>query len=330
MPPLFLVRTSLWTVVVVTRCFPLKATKHKPRPVPCPPRLDHYFPVRHSYLHRCLSRLHCLCSFPEVRQAAYDIVIVIVIQYQSFRRPLYTMPSFRTAFLAVATALVATVQADYRIEPSSVPLSTRKSWCQSEISTCPSICRDQSDTGAQVNTCDPDTLTYGCLCGDNTQPNVSEYSLTLPYFVCTEWGNQCVKGCGLDSSCASACRQDHPCGASNPSTANETSATATSTSQTASSTSANPTQVFDGAFVRDGQTVRHEWYTGNLLHGLRIHAVRGTCLWAKEGSCGLGGPAFARALSHVPRHRLLTLRDPSLGKKCFSDTCTHAYKHRSD
>ncbi|KAG6367950.1 hypothetical protein INS49_002150 [Diaporthe citri] len=136
------------------------------------------------------------------------------------------MPSFRTAFLAVATALVATVQADYRIEPSSVPLSTRRSWCQSEISTCPSICRDQSDTGAQVNTCDPETLTYGCLCGDNTQPNVSEYSLTLPYFVCTE--------------------QDHPCGASNPSTANETSATATATSQTASSTSANPTQVFDG------------------------------------------------------------------------------------
>ncbi|KAI7786695.1 hypothetical protein LA080_002806 [Diaporthe eres] len=186
------------------------------------------------------------------------------------------MPSFRTAFLAVATALVATVQADYRIEPSSVPLSTRKSWCQSEISTCPSICRDQSDTGAQVNTCDPDTLTYGCLCGDNTQPNVSEYSLTLPYFVCTEWGNQCVKGCGLDSSCASACRQDHPCGASNPSTANETSATATSTSQTASSTSANPTQVFDGPSGSSDSSSSSGASKAPSFEMARLYAMSGT------------------------------------------------------
>lgn len=87
------------------------------------------------------------------------------------------MPSFKTVFLAVAAALVGTVRADYFVEPSSVPLTTRsehlsrlkrlfkflraadsvssESWCQSEISTCPSICRDQSGTGAQVNTCDP-------------------------------------------------------------------------------------------------------------------------------------------------------------------------------
>lgn len=35
------------------------------------------------------------------------------------------MPSFKTAFLALAAALVATVQADYYINPDSVPLSTR-------------------------------------------------------------------------------------------------------------------------------------------------------------------------------------------------------------
>lgn len=89
-----------------------------------------------------------------------------------------------------------------------------------------------------------DTLTYGCLCGDNTQPNVSEYSLTLPYFVCTEWGNQCVTACGQDSTCASACRQDHPCGATDPSPPNTTSS-ATTASATASS-SADATQVFSG------------------------------------------------------------------------------------
>ena len=36
------------------------------------------------------------------------------------------MLSFKTVFLAVATALVATVQADYYINPDSVPLSTRR------------------------------------------------------------------------------------------------------------------------------------------------------------------------------------------------------------
>ncbi|KAH8766864.1 hypothetical protein F5883DRAFT_79601 [Diaporthe sp. PMI_573] len=188
------------------------------------------------------------------------------------------MPSFGTVLLAVATAFVATVQADYRIEPSSVPLSTRKNWCQSEISTCPSICRDQSGTGAQVNTCDPETLTYGCLCGDNTQPNVSEYSLTLPYFVCTEWGNQCVKDCGWNSTCASVCRQDHPCGATDPSPAN-TSSTATA-SATASSASADSTTVFNGPAGSSDSSSSSSSSSGAAkapsLETARLYAMSGT------------------------------------------------------
>ena len=73
-----------------------------------------------------------------------------------------------------------------------------------------------------MNDCDPETLTYGCVCGNGLQPNVSEYSLTIPYFTCTEWGNQCVERCEGDSACASSCRQDHPCGALNPTRENKT------------------------------------------------------------------------------------------------------------
>ncbi|KAG8163220.1 hypothetical protein KVR01_006517 [Diaporthe batatas] len=164
------------------------------------------------------------------------------------------MPSFKTVFLSVATALVGTVRADYFIDPSSVPRTTRESWCRDERSACPLICMDQSGTGAQVNTCDPETLTYGCLCGDNTQPNVSEYSLTLPYFVCTEWGNQCEKGCGSDSTCASACRQDHPCGASHPRTANTTSTATSTASATSSSSAADETTVFNGPAGSSGSS----------------------------------------------------------------------------
>lgn len=84
-----------------------------------------------------------------------------------------------------------------------------------------------------------DTLTYGCLCDDNKTPNVSQYSLTLPYFTCTQWGIQCVAACGSDNKCASACTQDHPCGALDPTPPNSTNATKTAatTSSSASSTS---------------------------------------------------------------------------------------------
>lgn len=77
-----------------------------------------------------------------------------------------------------------------------------------------------------------ETLTYGCLCGNNQRPNVSEYTLTLPYFVCQEWGNQCVKACGNDNKCASACREKHPCGATDPKKYTSTASTSTPTATT--------------------------------------------------------------------------------------------------
>ena len=83
------------------------------------------------------------------------------------------------------------------------------------------------------------TLTYGCICGDGLQPNVSEYTLSLPYFVCTEWGTQCVAAC-KDNYCAAACRQDHPCGAQNPTLANAT------TSTTAAPTASKTNEIFSG------------------------------------------------------------------------------------
>lgn len=119
------------------------------------------------------------------------------------------------------------------------------------MSTCPIICQQVEPRTTEVNSCDPDTLTYGCLCGNGLQPNLTEYSLTIPYFTCTEWGTQCVAGCNGDSACQSSCRQDHPCGARDPTLANKTasatgSATGSATqSATASSTDASET-VYDG------------------------------------------------------------------------------------
>jgi hypothetical protein len=65
---------------------------------------------------------------------------------------------------------------------------------------------------------------------------MSEYSLTIPYHVCTAWGTKCVADCGSDNLCSSACRQDNPCGAQNPQRVNVTTTTSTSASATAAPT----------------------------------------------------------------------------------------------
>lgn len=64
------------------------------------------------------------------------------------------MLSLKTTVLAAVTLLTSTVRADYYIDPDSVSLATRKSWCQAEISTCPLICKQSSPGTTLINTCD--------------------------------------------------------------------------------------------------------------------------------------------------------------------------------
>lgn len=70
---------------------------------------------------------------------------------------------------------------------------------------------------------------------------MSEYTLTLPYYTCTEWGIQCVKLCGSNNGCAADCQQNHPCGAQHPIRVN-----ATTTSKTASASATATNEVFNG------------------------------------------------------------------------------------
>lgn len=173
------------------------------------------------------------------------------------------MPSFRSTIFALAATFVATASADYIIDPKTVNGNIRSKWCLDQRSSCPIICRQTNPAPPLVNTCDPETLTYGCVCGDNKQPNISEYSLTIPFYTCQEYGNVCVKNCGLgNNACAQSCRVDHPCGAQNPSGPNATAAAAeasasAATGNKASTTSAAPGSIFSngvGGGVGGGQT----------------------------------------------------------------------------
>lgn len=64
---------------------------------------------------------------------------------------------------------------------------------------------------------------------------MTEYTLTLPYYVCTAWGTQCVAACAGDNQCASSCREDHPCGAQSPKRVNQTSSATAGPTATSSS-----------------------------------------------------------------------------------------------
>lgn len=102
----------------------------------------------------------------------------------------------------------------------------------------PSICLQVGNTLLQTrqNDCSAQALTWSCVCQNGVTPNVTMYSLTLPYFICQEWGTQCVAACGSDSTCASNCRQNHPCGAQDTSPPNKTIIAASKSAAAASST----------------------------------------------------------------------------------------------
>ncbi|KAJ5232643.1 hypothetical protein N7468_005599 [Penicillium chermesinum] len=141
-------------------------------------------------------------------------------------------PTILVMFLSAAA--VASSQYMANLIPDSVPLATRRksdreqSWCQSQTSQCPLICLQipGAKGSPTQNTCSADTLAYQCVCSNGLSPNASQYSLTMPYYICTETATQCVNKCS-DSACQSACRNDHPCGAQKPKIANTTATSAT-------------------------------------------------------------------------------------------------------
>lgn len=90
------------------------------------------------------------------------------------------------------------------------------------------------------------TLGYSCVCSNGIQPNASQYSQTIPYFICTEQNNECVSACNGDSVCQSACRDDHPCGAQHPIRVNKTTSTASAASGGMSATASASNVVYTG------------------------------------------------------------------------------------
>jgi len=150
-----------------------------------------------------------------------------------------------------AVAIFARLAITQTIDPNSVPLSTREAWCNSQIAQCPLICLQGKGNSAATysNTCDPASLTYSCVCSNGLSPNASEYSQTIPYYICTEYNTQCQQACGNDNTCAAACIQNHPCGALDPTRVNTSTIStmpATSTTEGAAASTASDGVIYTG------------------------------------------------------------------------------------
>jgi len=150
-----------------------------------------------------------------------------------------------------AIATLCKAQEQYTIDPNSVSQDNRNAWCLNQKSQCPLICLQQPGVTSQnteSNECNPDDLSYSCVCDNGVSPNLTMYSQTIPYYICTEWGTQCVNGCNGVQSCQSDCLQKHPCGATEPYKGNASLSTSiAATSALASATSKAPVTGFGGA-----------------------------------------------------------------------------------
>ncbi|KAK3114024.1 hypothetical protein LTR53_008063 [Teratosphaeriaceae sp. CCFEE 6253] len=166
---------------------------------------------------------------------------------------LTTLSLALTALLPLAAAQT---DGQYTINPANVANTTRAYWCSNQQAQCPLICLQvANDASTNQNDCDPALLTYACICGNGLSPNISEYSQTLPFFLCQEWGNECVSNCGpTNNQCASDCRSLHPCGAQNPVRANTSTLTSATTMMASSSGAAGSAQASttDGVYTGFG------------------------------------------------------------------------------
>jgi len=156
------------------------------------------------------------------------------------------MPSLRT--IALVTFGLVNLVASQTIDPSSVNITVRQTWCTDQMASCPLICLQLPGTSGtpQANSCSATDLSYSCVCSNGMQPNASEYSQTIPYFECTTFNIQCVDACPQgDATCAQNCNTAHPCGAQYPVRVNLS--TVTTSTMAATTTGAGSASTGTGA-----------------------------------------------------------------------------------
>ncbi|KAI9785834.1 MAG: hypothetical protein M1816_008226 [Peltula sp. TS41687] len=145
--------------------------------------------------------------------------------------------------IVLALALIPTSVTPQTIDPKTVPIALRNArQFRPRSGQLMQSGKRTSSSATNASTFQThSTLEYQCVCYSGQVPNASEYSQTIPYYTCTESNNQCVNRCAGSSSCQSACRENNPCGAKNPTRVNTSTITTMSSTSTAAGASSQTT-----------------------------------------------------------------------------------------
>ncbi|KAF5653460.1 PCI domain protein [Fusarium sp. NRRL 25303] len=102
--------------------------------------------------------------------------------------------SFALLAMAVSAVSAQSVQnykssLDMTIDPNTVDLATRSSWCGAQQNTCDALCKDDTNE----NKCTENDLKWECTCSSNSStPGLQYYTQTMPTFICEELFSQCI------------------------------------------------------------------------------------------------------------------------------------------
>ncbi|KAH6644831.1 hypothetical protein C7974DRAFT_28473 [Boeremia exigua] len=91
-------------------------------------------------------------------------------------------------------AQLTTVIPCCRVAAGDVPEDTRQSWCDIQTTTCIDLCGGQNYIFQSDNTCDYNSLEYGCKCANGTDLTTSMevYQQTVRGQMCAFWYEECI------------------------------------------------------------------------------------------------------------------------------------------
>ncbi|KAH8808352.1 hypothetical protein F5884DRAFT_366481 [Xylogone sp. PMI_703] len=149
----------------------------------------------------------------------------------------------------VAVALfagLAAAQSNITIDPNSVDINTRASWCAGEINTCGTLCSGATSS----NDCNTNTLQFNCTCSaNNSQPGLQYYTETMPTFICEQIFQNCIVAGENDAAAQKLCNQNEKqnCGHLNPANFTPSSSSSAAPSSTPAATQSSSPASGSGA-----------------------------------------------------------------------------------
>ncbi|KAH6710958.1 hypothetical protein DL95DRAFT_251072, partial [Leptodontidium sp. 2 PMI_412] len=105
-------------------------------------------------------------------------------------------------FIGLLLASFLDTQANAQLNPASISLDLRKTWCRSQISACDELCSSVTSS----NDCAVETLAYNCECTNYPTPSLASYSGTVPTLVCFQLSENCKESSGGSISKINQCQ----------------------------------------------------------------------------------------------------------------------------